>query len=650
MNNILNYKGYRFFQSSYDQDELGTVLSVNHDAWGTWVSYLGYFLLTLGLILTLFSPKSRFRQLSNQLKRMHMSAKPVMTLMALLISSALWSQSSKDAINNLPEVSAEHAAKFGKMIVQDHRGRMKPMNTMASEVLRKIARKESIHGQNADQVFIGMIVFPDQWIQVPLIKLGRHEEVKNILNVDGPLVSYNDFFQDGYKLRDYGKEAHSKEPQDRGAFDKEIIKLDEKVNICNMVFASRLMRLFPEPNHPGNQWISPGEVSHQSNPSQETPDFHAFFNGYKASVLQAVKTQDWSQADQFLDELVSFQEKFGSAVLPNDSKISLEIWLNKMNVFGRLGRYYGLFGLLFLFTFFITVFKSNLSPVWPLRIGMLLMAALFLLHTTGLGVRWYVSGRAPWSNGYESMIYIAWTTALAGLVFARRTFGGLAATAVLASTILMVAGLSWMDPEITPLVPVLKSYWLTIHVSLEAGSYGFLMLGAIIGILNLLLMIFTSRHNDQRNYRKIRELTLISEMTLIAGLVMVSVGTYLGGVWANESWGRYWGWDAKETWALVTILVYTFILHMRFIPGLRGLYAFNLASLFGFASVMMTYFGVNYYLSGLHSYAAGDPVPIPPSVYYTAAIFALIGILAYWKFRQHQNEYVSKSSVSQETV
>ena len=205
---------------------------------------------------------------------------------------------------------------------------------------------------------------------------------------------------------------------------------------------------------------------------------------------------------------------------------------------------------------------------------------------------------------------------------------------VLAATVLLVAMLSYLDPEITPLVPVLRSYWLTIHVSLEAGSYGFLMLGAVIGLINLILMIFLSTRNEKRIQRMIRELSYLSEMTLIGGLFMISVGTYLGGVWANESWGRYWGWDAKETWALVTILVYAFILHMRLIPKLQGLYAFNLACIFGLGSVIMTYYGVNYYLSGLHSYAAGDPVPVPQWVFILLFSVMIIGIAAYWKKRK----------------
>lgn len=257
-----------------------------------------------------------------------------------------------------------------------------------------------------------------------------------------------------------------------------------------------------------------------------------------------------------------------------------------------------------------------------------------MLHTIGLGLRWYVSGRAPWSNGYESMIYIAWTTVLAGILFSRRSLGGSAATMILSATVLLVAMLSYLDPEITPLVPVLRSYWLTIHVSLEAGSYGFLMLGAVIGLINLILMIFLSKDNERRIHRMVKELSYLSEMTLIGGLTMITIGTYLGGVWANESWGRYWGWDAKETWALVTILVYAFILHMRIIPKMQGLFMYNVTSLFGLASVIMTYYGVNYYLSGLHSYAAGDPVPVPDWVYMGVASLVLISALAWFRKRR----------------
>jgi cytochrome c-type biogenesis protein CcsB len=639
MNNILDHDGYRFFQSSFDQDELGTVLSVNHDFWGTWISYIGYILLTLGLVMTLFNKKSRFSELSQRLKEIQMTDKKgsvaglILLLMFLMPASPYANNINEHQLHN---ISKAHADQFGRLLVQDQKGRMKPMNTLTSEVLRKISRKESFYGLNADQVFLAMTIYPEEWTEQPIIKIGSQEEIRKLIPARSELAAFNDFFSaDGqYVLRDQVRRAYSLQPIDRSLFDKEIMKIDERVNICNMIFNGSMARIYPVEDHPTDQWLTPAEVLRPTGGVIASPFLLTFFQEYVLALQDAIATQDWGPADKQLEALHKFQQEKGGDLLISETQVDFEIMLNKMNVFSRLTKAYGLLGLIFLIMFFTKVFKPELNMRRPTQIASLLLAACFLAHTVGLGIRWYVSGRAPWSNGYESMIYIGFTTVLAGLIFTRKSLGGLTATSILASTILMVAGLSWLDPEITPLVPVLKSYWLTIHVSLEAGSYGFLMLGAIIGLLNLMLMIFLTPSNEARISRTVREMTYISEMTLIGGLIMVATGTYLGGVWANESWGRYWGWDAKETWALVTTLVYAFILHMRFIPGLRGPYAFSVASLFGFASVMMTYFGVNYYLSGLHSYAAGDPVPIPSFVYYTAAAFTGISLLGYWKYRQ----------------
>jgi len=240
------------------------------------------------------------------------------------------------------------------------------------------------------------------------------------------------------------------------------------------------------------------------------------------------------------------------------------------------------------------------------------------------------------SNGFESMIFIAWATILAGLFFMKKSKITVAVTAILASLTLMVAHLTWMDPEITNLVPVLKSYWLTIHVSVITASYSFLAIGALLGFLNLIMMIFRNPNNMKRINATIEELTKINELNLIVGGYLLTIGTFLGAVWANESWGRYWGWDPKETWALVTVVVYAFVVHMRYIPGLKSIYTFNFVALISFSSVLMTYFGVNYYLSGMHSYASGDPVPVPTFVYYTIIVIVLVSIYAYIKDQKMQ--------------
>ncbi|HEX5113215.1 MAG TPA: cytochrome c biogenesis protein CcsA, partial [Saprospiraceae bacterium] len=640
MNNILNYRGYRFFQSSFDQDELGTVLSVNHDYWGTKVSYTGYFLLTLGLILTLVSPKSRFREISKRLKGLQLADQHVASrasIIILIFLSTLIGVKA-ESVNEYKShlIPKEHADNFGRLLVQDQKGRTKPMNTLSGEILRKVSRKESYNGLTPEQVFLGMTFYPEEWMDAPLIKIGTQKEIQNIFNTSAAYVSFNDFFNASgqYILKEQARHAFSAEASQRNAFDKDIMKIDERVNICNMIFNGSMARLFPMKNDPNSEWRTPADAVRMAHEESATGYVPTFFSKYSAAIQHGMESQHWTDADDLVKSLREYQQENGGDELISESKVDMEILLNKMNVFSRLSKVYGLLGVLFLLMFFARIFWPRFDLKNMTTIAFLLLALGFGAHTLGLAIRWYVSGRAPWSNGYESMIYIGFTTVLAGLIFSRKSLGGLTATAILASTILMVSGLSWLDPEITPLVPVLKSYWLTIHVSMEAGSYGFLMLGAIIGLLNLLLMVFLTQKNKDKIFRNIQELTYVSELTLIGGLIMVSIGTYLGGVWANESWGRYWGWDAKETWALVTTLVYAFILHMRFIPGLRGIFAFNLASLFGFASVMMTYFGVNYYLSGLHSYAAGDPVPIPPSVYYTAALFTSVSLLGYWKYRK----------------
>ncbi len=636
MNHILDYGGYRFFQSSFDQDELGTYLSVNHDAPGTWISYLGYALLTIGLVMTFFSKNSRFYQLGENIKKMRTAQKLAATIfIGFFISFSNPIYATPPSIQDIKTVNIDHAKKFGELIIQDHKGRFKPMNTYASEILRKLSRKGSLHGINAEQIVLGMAANPKEWYHVPLIKLGHHEDIRKILGVDGNLAKYGDFFETNgdYKLKKYVREAYNTPQRDRGVYEKELLKLDEKVNICSMVFSGRFMKAFPIPGDENNTWQSPADINHTHNANSGSPFVQRFYSAYIPTIQSSLREGNWELADKLIDELDEYQQNNGGEVIPSRSEINAELILNKLNVFSRLGLVYGLLGLVFLGLLFTSVFKPDINLNLPTKIAFGIFALAFFMHVLGLGLRWYVSGRAPWSNGYESMIYIAFTTALAGLIFSRKSLGGLAATSVLAATILMVAALSSLDPEITPLVPVLKSYWLTIHVSLEAGSYGFLMLGAIIGVLNLIFMIFGSGKNSKNVYRIVKEMTHISEMTLIGGLVMVSVGTYLGGVWANESWGRYWGWDAKETWALVTILVYSFILHMRFIPGFRGPYAFNVATLFGWASVIMTYFGVNYYLSGLHSYASGDPMPIPSSVFYSIIILTIISLLAFWQHR-----------------
>lgn len=229
------------------------------------------------------------------------------------------------------------------------------------------------------------------------------------------------------------------------------------------------------------------------------------------------------------------------------------------------------------------------------------------------------------SNGYESMIFVAWGTLLAGFLVVRRSRLPLALTGVLAALALLVAHLSWMSPEITPLVPVLKSVWLTIHVAIIMTSYSFLGLGALIGLITMILYLAKTRKNHLILSGHISHITKLNQIVLIVGLYLITIGCFLGAIWANQSWGRYWGWDPKETWCLITILVYTFVTHMHHMKDFNNDFALNLGSVLGFGSVLMTYFGVNYFLGGMHSYAGGDAPTIPVFAY--VILIALIGLV-----------------------
>ena len=312
----------------------------------------------------------------------------------------------------------------------------------------------------------------------------------------------------------------------------------------------------------------------------------------------------------------------------------MEILYNGLNPFKRIFPFYLLLGFVLLTLLLVNVFRQK-SMHRLVRLGFVAVVLLFFLfHTGGLILRWYISGHAPWSNGYESMIYVAWAAMLAGLIFGRKYPMVLGTASLLAGITLFVAHLNWMNPEITNLVPVLKSYWLLIHVAIITASYGFIGLSAFLGVLVMLLYVIVNEKNRSTVTQMVFQLTTVSEMSVIIGLYMLTIGTFLGGIWANESWGRYWGWDPKETWALISVVIYSFVAHMRLIPTLRGFYAYNLAAIISFSSILMTYFGVNYYLSGLHSYGRGTAGAVHPAVYVSLIMLAVLLVWAWQKNRK----------------
>jgi cytochrome c-type biogenesis protein CcsB len=616
MNNVLKHRGYRFYQSSYDTDELGTILSVNKDWTGTFVTYLGYFLLMLGMIVALFMRGTRFAMIAK--KSSGRTGAAVITMLLLFTSLSGFGQ-------DVPP--RDQAREFGTLWVQDRGGRFEPMNTLASEVVRKITKKASYGSYSADQVLLGMMMYPSSWQAKPLFKI-KHPELQRITGYRGEMVSFNDLMDrtgESYLLSDLVNEAYSKQVAEQTELDREVIKLDDRINAMYLVQSGGLIRIFPDPGSANHKWASVSEAlagQYAGNDSLA----HVFLR-----YLSALQQSNYGEAGAMLKQLD--QNQLQEELLPKPSKKKLEIFYNKINMFPRLAKWYGIIGVLLMIIQFMLISNPRKLYRRGFNLGVAILSLGFALHSLGLATRWYISGHAPMSNGYESMIFVSWVTLLAGLIFVKRSGYAMALTSILAALSLMVAGMSNMNPEITNLVPVLKSPWLTIHVTVIMAGYGFLGLASIMGLLNVTLFAILTPRNKAKMKEVISQVTRVNHLTMIVGLYFMTAGVFLGGVWANESWGRYWGWDPKETWALITVLVYAFVTHMHRVPGLRGQFAFNLGSFIGYASVLMTYFGVNYFLGGIHSYASGSSFKIP---FWAYLIVLGLGVFALYAFTKQR--------------
>ncbi|MEI6678829.1 MAG: cytochrome c biogenesis protein CcsA, partial [Mariniphaga sp.] len=578
---------------------------------GTTLTYAGYFLLFLGILLAIFNSKSYFFGLM----------KKASTGTSIILLFLLNSSFSASAAEPQP-VSPEIAKAFAKVWVQGHDGRIKPFSTLAYEVVMKVSRSEDLAGQVPEQIVLGMSVRPQEWQQVEMIAISD-DKIEAKLGRTGGKASFNDFFdqQGNYKLANEIQSAFGKKPAERNAYDNNVIKVDDRLNVVYQVYHGDMFRFFPSPNRADQTWYTP--IAHF--PSSFGVDSVVVARLFP-DFLMALQNGNQEGGIKSAEGIIGYQQMYGSALIPGKTKQQLEILYNHVNIFKDLSGWYVVLGLILLGFFFHSLFTGKSLQKKAVNYTVIGLFIGFLAHVAGLIVRGYVSGHMPWSNGYESMIYIAWAVMLAGLIFARRNPMVLAAAAILSGLTLFVAQMSWLNPEITNLVPVLKSYWLAIHVAIITASYGFLGVGAIIGAVNLLMAASQNETNRGRISLTIEQLTFINEAAIILGLYFLTIGTFLGGIWANESWGRYWGWDAKETWSLISVLLYGFISHMRLIPGFRGWYAFNLASVLGLLSVLMTYLGVNYYLSGLHSYGSGEGLQFPVVL---IVVFGLVGIMAF---------------------
>ncbi|MDR2388786.1 MAG: cytochrome c biogenesis protein CcsA [Tannerellaceae bacterium] len=605
MNNVLDLKGYRFFQASYDPDEKGTILSVNKDVAGRNVTYTGYGFLTMGFVLCLIGKHSRFGRLKRMLKNLKQT--PVLTTIIMLLwvtilPAGAASHKISPILDALQKnaVDPAHAARFGSLPIQAYNGRIMPINTFSSEILRKIHKADKVGKLNSDQFLLSLLTFPEMWMRAPLIAL-PNKELAHYFDLTEEIFAYTEAFDGNgnYKLQSRLEEAYTKMPAQRNQFDKDLIKLDEQINILYQLLHHQRLNIFPLKGDSNHTWYAPGDDL-SSFPSADSSFISSVFLTYLSDIQTGIKEGNLQKTDETLNMIATYQIK--SKTFNIDArKIRMELIYNKINIFRSCKIVYLSLGGLLLISAFISLFKKRKWMQWLSGILVAGISGGFLFHIVGMGMRWFIGGYAPWSNSYETMVYVSWASVLAGFLFARRSIITFALSTLFGGVILFVSGLNWMDPQINLLVPVLKSPWLMFHVAIIVAAYGFFGISCLMGITNLTMQSIRGK-NRLTLMERIKELTIINEMSLWIGLALMTIGTFLGAIWANESWGRYWGWDPKETWALITIVIYAICLHLRLVKKWDNARLFNLASTIAFLSVLMTYFGVNYFLSGMHSY------------------------------------------------
>ncbi|WP_223550780.1 cytochrome c biogenesis protein [Aestuariivivens sp. NBU2969] len=644
-NHVLDYEGYRFFQTSYDENQQGTILSVNYDYYGTRITYFGYFLMALGALLILFSNRTYYTQLNKKIRDVRARRKTLLLL--LLLALSLFQNTHAQVAN---PISSEHADRFGHMIVQTYDGRFSSVHSLATDVIHKISGKNQIKTEEKGtmkpmQLFLDILVDPEYWKNQKIIVV-REPSLKSILGISGKHASFYDFSAKSDELKALNEKAFKKNAADQSNFDREIIKVSERISIFLMIINGTSLKLFPEQNSANYNWLSWDEKAAfipiqgdllTLNRDLQLPEFSYsnIMRAYLISTVQARRTQDYSNSNKILGYIKHIQRQLTpEELMPSESKLNLEVIYNKLNIFDYLKYLYALLGV-FLLTFtLIQNFKTNPNNFInsTIKIGIGIYFTAFIIQTIGMGLRWYLGGHAPWSNGYEVILLAAWGTVIAGFSVLNFSKISLAATALVTAVLLMVAGLSYYDPQLTNLNPVLKSYWLIIHVAIITIGYGFLALSFMLGLINIILSLASTKKKEKLFSLAIEELTYINEKLVTIGMLLVAVGTYIGCVWANESWGTYWSWNAKQVWSLIIVLAYGLILHFKYIPKLNSFLAFNIGSVVSFSSVLMTFIGVNYYFTkGLHRYATDDPPIFPVWAWVTVLSFLILMLAAIFK-------------------
>ena len=595
MNNIYSHRSYRLYQSSYDEDGKGSVLAINADPYGIPVTYTGYALLFISLVWMLFDPKGGYRKL---LKSPLLKKGALITALILSMGNiqTLHAESATGNLQNavLPKETAE---KFGELHIL-YNDRICPVQTFALDFCKKIYGARSYQGLTAEQVLSGWVFYGNTWANEPFIKI-KSGEMKTAMNLPD-YASLNTFFNremGGYTIGQYVQEYYNGQ-QDK--FHQQAADIDGKIQIIMELREGISLKVLPytftknvkaTKDHPfikagTTTWFSPVDKLPQAVEHQ-----HALYIRNVFSLLNGdVKTGNTSRVNEFFVKMKKYQEVSSGNSLPTATQYKAE----------RINNAFPFATILFManltlgfIALFYTIYRmTKKKEIKVLNIALpILLGVSFLALTFGLALRWIISGNVPMSNGYESMLTVAWLVMLISILMQLRIRIVMVFGFLISGFFLLVSHINQMDPAIGQMMPVLNSPLLSIHVSIIMMSYALLSLTFICGIMGICLR----SHGE--------ELQALSRIFLYPALTTMGFGIFIGAIWANVSWGNYWSWDSKETWALITFMIYAVVVHTQSLPVFRKPLVYHIYITLAFLSIAMTYFGVNYFLTGMHSYA-----------------------------------------------
>lgn len=594
MNNVWKYRSVRFYQSSYDPDMRGSILALNSDPWGIPVTYAGYALLFLSLVWLLVDPKGAFRRLFKS----DMMRRGVLSVMAVCAMSQ-----AAGAANTLPRETADRLGRLNIL----YNDRVCPLQTFAVDFTKKLCGSARYGDYTPEQVLAGFIFYGDEWSVEPIIRV-KNGPLRDALQLPGR-CSVNTFFNQvmgGYILGPYLNEYYHGH---NDKFHKQVADIDDRLMMVMELRRGTLLRVFPFTSGGKTTWYSPTE-----NITDTLVDeaHRKYMQNVFSLIYGEVLAGNYGNVDKILDKMLKYQQLNGGSSLPSAAQVKAERIYNAIPFATILFMVNLTLGVVLLIIGLVRLIRpvktdkpdrpdKALLRAVPVVGGALLGLSLLAL-TACIALRWIVGGRVPMANGYETMLLMAWFVMVLALVAARRFRIALPFGFLMSGFFLLVSHINQMDPQITHIMPVLSSPLLSVHVSVIMMSFALLSLTFICGLTAIILRLVRGRNAVELD-GQLDSLALLSRLLLYPALTLLGVGIFVGAIWANVSWGAYWSWDAKEVWGLITLMVYAVAAHAASVPFLRRSMGYHIFMTLAFLTLVMTYFGVNYFLGGMHSYA-----------------------------------------------